>query len=69
MEKFKNSLKKEFDSEPIYSEKYLKAEKKNLITETSTQVFTMLKCQNNVFIWIECFYFYLFISKFDQLCI
>ena len=29
-EKVKNSIKKEFDSKPVYSEKYLKAKKKIL---------------------------------------
>ena len=35
--KVKNSIKKDFDSEPVYNEKYLKA-KKNLIMEKSTQI-------------------------------
>ena len=41
-EKLKNSIKKEFDSEPVYNEKYLRP-KKNLIMEKSTQMFTITK--------------------------
>ena len=41
-EKLKNSIKKEFDSEPVYNEKYL-IPKKNLIMEKSTQMSTIIK--------------------------
>ena len=43
----KNSIKKEFDSEPVYNEKYLKT-KKYLIIEKRTQIFTIIKYQKNV---------------------
>ena len=35
-EKVKNSLKKEFDSEPVYNEKYLKAKIKSYNRKKST---------------------------------
>ena len=35
--KFKNSLKKEFDSEPIYSEKFLKAKIKSYTRNINTK--------------------------------
>ena len=41
-EKVKNSLKRNFDSKPVYNGKYLKA-KKNPITEKSTQISTTIK--------------------------
>ena len=37
-EKVKNSSKKEFNSEPVYNEKYLKTKKKNLLMEKSTHI-------------------------------
>ena len=40
--KVKNSLKKEFDSEPVYNQKYLKATL-NPITEKPTEIFTIIK--------------------------
>ena len=40
--KVKNNLKKEFDSEPVYNEKYLKATL-NPITEKPTEIFTIIK--------------------------
>ena len=46
-EKVKNSLKKEFDNEPVYSENYLKA-KINRIMEKSTQIFMIIKYQKKV---------------------
>ena len=46
-EKVKNSIKKEFDSEPVYKEKYLKA-KQNLVMEKSTQISTIIKHQKKV---------------------
>ena len=46
-EKVKNSLKKEFNNEPVYNEKYLKA-KINPITEKSTQISTTIKYQKMV---------------------
>ena len=39
--KVKSSIKKEFDSEPAYNEKYLKA-KKNLVMEKSAQISTII---------------------------
>ena len=38
--KVKSIIKKEFDSKPVYNEKYLKA-KKNHIMEKSIQIFTI----------------------------
>ena len=37
-EKVKNSSKNEFNSEPVYNEKYLKTKKKNLLMEKSTHI-------------------------------
>ena len=42
-EKVKNSIKKEFNSEPVSNEKYLKTKKKNLLMEKSTQIFPIIK--------------------------
>ena len=42
--KVSNIIKKEFDSSPIYNEKYIKT-KLNLIIEKSTQIFTIMKYQ------------------------
>ena len=52
LEKVKNSIKKEFDSEPVYNKGYLRVW--NLIMEKSTQIFTIMKCQKkapNVFVY------------------
>ena len=38
-----NIIKKEFDSNPVYNGKYTKTKKKYLITEKSTQIFTIIK--------------------------
>ena len=46
-EKVKNSIKKEFDSEPVYNEKYLKAKIKSYNGKT-TQVFAIIKYQKKV---------------------
>ena len=43
----KTVSKKEFDSEPVCNEKYLRA-KINLIMEKSTQIFTIIKYQKKV---------------------
>ena len=45
--KLKNSLKKEFDSDLVYSKIYLKG-KIIPITEKSTQTFTTIKFQNKI---------------------
>ena len=45
--KIKDSLKKEFDSEPIYNGKYLKA-KKTPIMEESTQLSATIKYQKKI---------------------
>ena len=45
--KVKNTINKEFDNDPVYNEKYLKATK-NLIMEKSTQIFTIIKYQKKV---------------------
>ena len=47
MKKIKNSIKKEFDSEPIQNEKYLKAKIKYFM-EKSIQIFTTIKYQQKV---------------------
>ena len=47
MKKIKNSIKKEFDSEPIQNEKYLKAKIKSF-REKSIQIFTTIKYQQKV---------------------
>ena len=51
--KVKNTIDKEFDSAPVYNEKYLKAKIKS-ITKKSTQIFTIIKYQKkilNVFVY------------------
>ena len=53
--KVENSITKEFGSEPVYNEKYLKA-KINLVMEKSTHIFTIIR-----------FSIYLFIS-FNRFC-
>ena len=47
LEKVEKSIKKEFDSELMYNEKYLEA-KKNLVMEKSIQVFVIIKYQKKV---------------------
>ena len=39
MEKVKNSIKKEFDSEPVYNEKYLKAKTKSYKGKINTNFY------------------------------
>ena len=56
-EKVQSSLKTEFDSKPVYNEKYLKA-KQNPITEKSTQIFMLINTKRR-------FSINLFISNFD----
>ena len=46
--KVKNIIKKEFDSEPVYNEKNLKAKIKNPVMEKSKQIFTIIKYQKKV---------------------
>ena len=46
-EKVKNSIKKEFDSEPVYNEKDIKA-KTNLIIPKSRPIFTIINYQKKV---------------------
>ena len=58
-EKVKNSLKKEFDSEPVYNEKHLKANIKYYNGKINTN-FQNTKRRFSV---------YLFISYFDQSCL
>ena len=66
-EKVKNSLKEEFDKEPIYNEKYLKDKIKSTMEngkssmEKSPQIFAKIKHQRR-------FSIYLFISNFHRLC-
>ena len=57
-EKVKNGLKKEFNSEPAYNGKYLKA-KINPIIEKSRQLFTIVKYQEMV----------LMMDGFDRFCL
>ena len=57
-EKVKNGLKKEFNSEPAYNGKYLKA-KINPIIEKSRQLFTIVKYQEMV----------LMMDSFDRFCL
>ena len=47
LEKVEKSIKREFDSELVYNEKYLEA-KKNLVMEKSIQVFVIIKYQKKV---------------------
>ena len=52
-QKVKYSIKKEFDSESVYTEKIQKL-KQNLIMEKGTQIFTIIKYQKkvpNVFVY------------------
>ena len=46
-EKVKNIIKKEFDSEAVYNEKYLKVKIKSYM-EKSTQIFAIVKYQKKV---------------------
>ena len=46
-EKVKNSIKKEFDSEPVFYDKYLKAKLKSFQGK-STQIFMIMKYQREV---------------------
>ena len=43
-----NSIKKEFDREPLYNTKHLKTKIKSYEAKKSTQILTMLKYQNKV---------------------
>ena len=56
--KVKNSLKKEFDSEPVYNKKYLKAKIKNPIWKSQHKFPQQLNAKRR-------FSIYLFISNFD----
>ena len=47
-EKVKNSLKKDFGSEVVYNEKYLKAKIKSYNGKSATQIFTIIKYDNKV---------------------
>ena len=47
-EKVKNSLKKDFGSEVVYNEKYLKAKTKSYNGKSATQIFTIIKYENKV---------------------
>ena len=57
-EKVKDTLQKEFDNEPAYNQKYLKA-KKNPIMEKSMQISTTIKYQKKI---LNVF----FISNFNR---
>ena len=57
--KVKNSLKKEFDSEPTYNEKYLKAMIKSYNRKVNTN-FHNNKIQKNVLLVISNFYLFCF---------
>ena len=57
--KVKNSLKKEFDSEPTYNEKYLKAKIKSYNRKVNTN-FHNNKIQKNVLLVISNFYLFCF---------
>ena len=46
-ENVKNSIKKEFDNEPVYNEKYIKAQIKSCNGKT-TQIFTILEYRKKV---------------------
>ena len=48
--KLKILSKKEFDSEPVYNEKYLRPKIKPIM-EKSRHIFTTLKCQKKVLNW------------------
>ena len=60
-EKVQNSIKKEFDSEPVYNEKYLKAKIKSYNWKINTNF------QNNRNTKRK-FSIYLFINNFDRFC-
>ena len=49
-----NSIKKEFDSEPVYNEKYLRT-KINSYKEKATQIFTVIKYQKKT---VSVFFYY-----------
>ena len=53
-EKVRNSIKKEFDSEPVYNEKYLRT-KINSYKEKATQIFTVIKYQKKT---LSVFFYY-----------
>ena len=57
--KVKNGLKKEFDSEPTYNEKYLKAMIKSYNRKVNTN-FDNNKIQKNVLLVISNFYLFCF---------
>ena len=48
-EKVSKSIKKEFDSEPVYKEKYIKTKIKNY-RRNSTQIMTKIKYQKKILI-------------------
>ena len=53
-EKVSSIIKKEFDSKPVYNEKYLKTKAIYLTMEKSTQIFAIIKYQKkalNVFVY------------------
>ena len=53
-EKVKNIIKKEFDSEPVYTEKYLKAKIKSFNGKINSKIFTTIKHQKeslNLFVY------------------
>ena len=53
-DKVSNNIKKEYDNEPVYSEKYLKTTNQPLSGKKSTQIFTIIKYQKkvlNVFVY------------------
>ena len=58
--KSQQSIKKQFDSEPAYNDKYLNL-KKNLIREKPTQVFSKIK-------YLKKLPTYLFIWNLEQFC-
>ena len=60
-ENVKNSFKKEFDSEPVYNEKYLKVKIKSYNGKISTNFYdNKIPKEGSQFIF--------FISNFDQFC-
>ena len=59
--KVKNRLEKEFDSEPVYNEKYLKAK----IKSYNQKINTILHDKKNT---KRDFSVYFFISNFDRFC-
>ena len=63
-EKVSSSIKKEFESNPLYNEKYLKTKIK-VYNKKSIQIPTVIKCQGkvqNVFAY-QYFYLILFTKK------